>query len=363
MIGRTLFTYFFRRYLLLTIQFMIGVLIISFLVDFTEFSRRAGGLPGFTIASGLMVSALRIPLIIQTAIPFIILFSAMAALMALNRKYELVIARSAGISAWQFLLPLCVASFLIGIFTITVFNTAASKALAWSEEIETRMGSARASSAVSAQQLPWLRQRTEEGVTIIGAKNTARRGLVLSEATFIRFDDGGGIAERLDARRAVLGDGAWTLTGVTRLTPDGARTSLDSVRVLSGLRPEFVEEQFARPETIPLFELGAKIDAARSFGLSANAFAMQYHSLLAIPLLLVAMTLIAATVSMRFVRLGQSAPMILGGVTAGFLLYVVSVLVKAFGSSGFVPPIVAAWFPVIVAMFFGVTFLLHKEDG
>ena len=66
---------------------------------------------------------------------------------------------------------------------------------------------------------------------------------------------------------------------------------------------------------------------------------------------------------MRFARLGQSAPMILGGVLAGFLLYVVSVLVKAFGSSGLIPPIVAAWFPVVVAAFFGVTFLLHKEDG
>jgi lipopolysaccharide export system permease protein len=55
--------------------------------------------------------------------------------------------------------------------------------------------------------------------------------------------------------------------------------------------------------------------------------------------------------------------MILGGVVAGFMLYVVSVLVKAFGNAGFVPPFVAAWVPVIIATFFGVSFLLHKEDG
>jgi lipopolysaccharide export system permease protein len=61
--------------------------------------------------------------------------------------------------------------------------------------------------------------------------------------------------------------------------------------------------------------------------------------------------------------MGQSATMILGGVVAGFLLYVVTVLVKAFGDAGFVPPYVAAWLPVVVAMFFGVTFLLYKEDG
>ena len=81
------------------------------------------------------------------------------------------------------------------------------------------------------------------------------------------------------------------------------------------------------------------------------------------PVLLVAMTLIAATVSMRFVRLGQSATLILGGILSGFLLYVVTTLVKAFGSSGIVPPVIAAWMPVVVAMFFGVTFLLYKEDG
>jgi lipopolysaccharide export system permease protein len=75
------------------------------------------------------------------------------------------------------------------------------------------------------------------------------------------------------------------------------------------------------------------------------------------------MTLIAATVSMRFTRMGQSATVILGGILAGFLLYVVSVLVKAFGSAGVVPPVVAAWTPVVVAMFYGVTFLLYKEDG
>jgi len=41
-------------------------------------------------------------------VPFIALFAAMATLISLNRKYELVIARAAGISAWQFLFPLCV---------------------------------------------------------------------------------------------------------------------------------------------------------------------------------------------------------------------------------------------------------------
>jgi lipopolysaccharide export system permease protein len=135
------------------------------------------------------------------------------------------------------------------------------------------------------------------------------------------------------------------------------------MRIRSGLKLEYIEEQLARPESIPIFELSRKIEAAKSFGLNANGFRMQFHSLLASPALLVAMTLIAATVSLRFTRYGQSATMILGGILAGFLLYVVTALAKAFGSTGLVPPPVAAWIPVAVAMFYGVTFLLYKEDG
>jgi len=110
-------------------------------------------------------------------------------------------------------------------------------------------------------------------------------------------------------------------------------------------------------------DLRRTIKIAEGFGFAANSFRMQFQSLVALPALLMAMTLIAATVSLKFVRFGQSAGMIVGGIAAGFLLYVVSVLVKAFGSSGFVAPVVAAWFPVIVAAFFGLSFLLHKEDG
>ena len=177
-------------------------------------------------------------------------------------------------------------------------------------------------------------------MTIIGAKSTAQHGLQLNEATFIQIDRSGEIVDRIDARQATLGDGVWRARR-RRAQARAAERPNGSTRleVKTSLRPEFVEEKLARPETIPFFDLPSKMQAAWSFGLNANGFGMQFHSLIALPMLMVAMTLIAATVSMRFARMGQSATMILGGVVAGFLLYVVSVLVKAFGTAGIVPPV------------------------
>lgn len=359
--GWTLGRYFFIRYAVITGWFFLGILLLAFLIDFTEFAGRTSGLPNYSFTSALIVSALRVPIIMQQAVPFIALFSAMVTLVSLNRRYELVIARAAGISAWQFLLPPCLGAFLFGVLTILFLNPLAARGFSQSETLESaiRQGN---SNAVSAFSAPWIRQKTDDGVTIIGARAVLDQGMTLADAVFFSFDADGNIVERKDATHAYLRDGFWQLENVRR-TRDQTFDSLAETRVATNLRPEFVQERLARPETIPFYALPGTIEVARSFGLKADAFAMQLHSLLAMPMLLVAMTLIAATVSMRFARMGESATLILGGIVAGFLLYVVSVLVQAFGNAGLVPPVVAAWFPVVVALFMGVTFLLYREDG
>ena len=360
--GWTLNRYFFLRYATITTWYFLGVYALITLIDFTEFSSRTIGVPGFTVGLAFTVSALRVPTIMLQAVPFVALIAAIATLVSLNRKYELVIARSAGISAWQFLLPFCVGALLLGLLTVGVLNPLAAHAISRSESLENEFRSGK-SNAVSAFSAPWLRQKTADSDTIIGARAVLQQGLELADVTFFSLDGEGNIVERRDAARAYLRDGYWELHDVGRIRDGNKLPRLETDRIATNLKPEFVQERLARPETIPFYELPRKIEVARSFGLGASTFATQFHTLMALPLLLVAMTLIAATVSMRFARMGQSATMILGGVFAGFLLYVVSVLVKAFGNAGFVPPFIVAWIPVVVAMFFGVTFLLYKEDG
>ena len=92
-------------------------------------------------------------------------------------------------------------------------------------------------------------------------------------------------------------------------------------------------------------------------------FLTKFHALLAVPLLFVAMVLLASTVSLRFARFGINGKAILAGILAGFVLYVLSKLLVTFGSNGLVPPFVAAWSAAIVASLVGITVLLHQEDG
>ena len=102
------------------------------------------------------------------------------------------------------------------------------------------------------------------------------------------------------------------------------RRSQDIYRLGTNLTLEQVRESFATPETVPFWQLPSYIEMADRAGLSAAGYRLQYQQLLARPFLLAAMVLLAASVSLRFFRFGGVQKMVLGGISAGFLLFVLS---------------------------------------
>lgn len=358
----TLGRYFFRRYIITAIWFFLGVAAIIFLADFSETSRRMGSLPGYTVLGALGLTAMRLPLILQQTIPTLTLFIGMTVLIALNRRYELVVTRAAGISVWQFITPFVAGAFLIGLFSIFFLSPLSAWGERESLSLEANWRESGGKSRTS-NFLPWIRQIDGDQDTIIGAKSYLGNGTELIDVVLFHFDREGRVTLRQDARSAKLENGYWQLNDVLENRPGEIPTRRESAQVRTNLKQEFLQETLSRPEAVAFFDLSRKIEAGRSFGISTKPLETQFHSLLSMPLLLVAMTFIAATVSLKFSRFAQSRSVILGGILSGFVLYVVTVLVRAFGSSGAIPPFVAVWIPVIVATALGATILLHQEDG
>ncbi|MGM4909019.1 LPS export ABC transporter permease LptG [Rhizobium sp. 768_B6_N1_8] len=362
MIFGTLSRYFFRRYVVTTMWFLIGMSAITFLLDFSETASRISNFPGYTLGGAVLLTAVRLPLILQQTIPFVALFVGITVLIGLNRRYELVVTRAAGISVWQFMLPFIAGSLILGVLTVVALNPLA----AWGQRQATQFETAwrgQDNAMIRALQVPWLRQISGRDDVIIGAKTVLENGTLLMDAVLVHFDSTGQVILRQDASSAKLEDGYWQLNNVVERKPGEIPVRKATEQLRTNLKQDFIKERLTAPETIGFFDLSNRIAAAKSFGISTKALETQFNSLLSQPLLLVAMTLIAATVSLKFSRFNQSRSVILGGILSGFMLYVVTVLVKAFGSSGVVPPFVATWIPVVVALALGATILLHQEDG
>ena len=119
MIGWTLGLYFARRFASAFLLVFLTVFALIYMIDFVELMRRAGDAVG--AGAGLMakLALFRSPITAEQVIPFGFLFGAMATFIGLSRKLELVVARAAGISAWQFILPAVLVAFFAGIAVTT----------------------------------------------------------------------------------------------------------------------------------------------------------------------------------------------------------------------------------------------------
>ena len=103
--------------------FAISLILILF-IDMIELLRRGQGSEQFGITEAFILSSLRLPILSEKILPFAVLFGSMFAFLKLNRRQELVIARSSGLSIWEFLAPPIIIAFLIGIIGITILNPA-----------------------------------------------------------------------------------------------------------------------------------------------------------------------------------------------------------------------------------------------
>jgi lipopolysaccharide export system permease protein len=340
------------------------MVIIAFLLDYIELIRRGGTKVQATVWLLCEMAALKLPHTAQEVLPFAILFGTMLAFWRLTRNNELVVARAAGVSVWQFLTPALLVALLIGIVAVTVFNPIASFAEAAYEKLEShvlRTGSDPLSLSDSGL---WLRQSDASGNQIvIHSGKIAPQTLIFDPVTLFFFNDSTQFTSRVDAQSARLEKGDWLIENGIRWVPNEPPQPFTELRLATTLTARKIEESLASPETMSFWDLPGFISLLEQSGFPAQRHRLHFNVLLARPFLLGAMVLVAATFSLRMQRRGGAGLMIVGGVISGFLLYFLSDIVFAFGLSDKVPVTLAAWTPTGVSLIFGASMLLHLEDG
>jgi len=358
----TLSAYVARQYSMWFLAYftgLVGVILLVSTVDLLD--RLASGDASLGIV--LRMVMLKLPYLSQEVMPFTVLFAGLSCFWKLTRSHELVITRAAGISVWQILLPVLGVATLVGILTVALLNPVASILLGRFEQMEAKYIRNEGSTLAVSSTGVWLRQADENGQSVIHALRATHEPLVLHDVIVFQFEAEDRFVGRIDATRAVLEPGRWVLFDAWHTQPGGPADFAKRLEVESNLTREKILDSFAPPETISFWSLPGFIALLTEAGFSAVRHKLQFHRLLATPVLLTAMVLLAATFSLRPQRRGRVALIILSGVLAGFLLYFLSNFVFALGLSARIPVVLAAWTPAGVCMMLGVATLLHLEDG
>jgi len=361
MIGWTLGRYLSMRFLLMISAVFLLNSAMIYVVDLVELLRRAGNIPGVSAGYIAYLSLLRVPSLSEQILPFCVLFGAMATFLLLSRKLELLIARAVGVSVWGFLFPPVAIATLIGMASVVVFNPLALHMQQRAEMIEAHIFGV--SGKMKEDTSLWIRQKSIDGEAFIKAVQASRDGTELTDTTAFVYGLSGEFDHRIRAAASKLLPGVWQFTYAQVTAPGEESFTTANYLLPTTLSAEEVVRGTVAPDAVPFWDLPKVTAAAEAAGFDGTGYRIQYHTLLARPLLFIAMVLIAAAFSLRFFRFGGIEQMVLSGVGAGFVLYGAVKITGDLGGAGLLSPAVAAWSPAAVACLLAAFALLGREDG
>jgi lipopolysaccharide export system permease protein len=365
----TLSLYIVRQFALAVTAMLLALSGLVAMFDFIELLRRSASHPEVSFGTVSQIAALRLPYVAMQILPFAILLGGILCFWRLTRSSELIVARAAGISAWEFLTAPTLCAFLFGVVATALVSPVSSVMFARAEAMDNAyLRTGGGPLALNGGQL-WLRQSdhqtSTQGVAIIHAQQVQMRGrqLTAQQVSVFRLDGSDKLLSRVEATNATLTSGSWVLENARIIRPDQLPQPPELMNLPTDLTVSRVQESFASPDTLSFWALPGFIALLDRSGFSSIRHRLHFQALLALPLLSATMALVSAGFSMRPARRGGVAKMIGSGVAAGFALFVVSKIAEEIGQSGALPVALAAWAPAASGLMLAVALLLHTEDG
>src|SRR5579872_3373504 len=228
MVTNTLGRYFAGRFVVAAIGVFAAIFMLLVHVDYIEMVRKTSALQDVSAIAVAETSLFRVPQLLEKMMPFCILIGAMTCYLALSRRLELVVARAAGVSAWQFIAPALVSAVILGILATTLYNPMSADLRELSKRMEAELFGSAPGAGIQDASGFWINQVNSDGQVIINAARSEQQGVRLTGLTLFRFDTNYQFKERIEAREATLEEGRWLFKFARRYSLDQPPVDQDS---------------------------------------------------------------------------------------------------------------------------------------
>lgn len=359
----TFWQYLNRRFLvslLFTIVILSGVILF---IDTLELLRK-------TYEKKIEINILirliiyKLPLLIQMILPFALLVSTTICYFNLSKNSELIAARAAGISAWNFTVPAIISSFLLGIFIVTIFNPIVALTLEKQKNLENIHLFDNDSKMFFSESGIWIKDIYNGKLDkIIYAKSLYDRGKFLSEVSVFIAGENFDFIERIEADTATIEDNKILLTDATIYNIGKSSKFFRKTELRSHIIIDHLQENISIPEIISFWNLPNFIEKISNAGFSSIMHKLYFYSLISMPFLLSAVTMIAISFSFSMPRNGKTSFIAFISIIIGFLVYFFIKIISAFALSGSITPFVAINAPIFICFLVSTSAILHYEDG
>lgn len=353
--------YLIRRFFVWLLIVTLGFGTVAMLGDFLEMLRFANR---FDLGAGaaFVFTLHRLPLLLMDFLPFIFLFGTVFCLLRLSQAQELAIIRAAGLSVWQFLRPLLAFTFIFSTLIILLLEPFGANLQNQFAQRQAELTSRKTGLSFSTGGI-WFREVYETGSYVSRAERISQADGRLINLDILVLNRNGGFSERISAPSAYVTEGNLVLATPTVYRGNDLPKTKATIMLPTSLKARNLEDTFVTARIINIWQLPGYIAAAGKTGIDVTRHEVRFQSLIALPILLMAMVMVAACFSLptgRMFTTGQTLGM---SILCGFVLFLFNDFAVLMGELNYMPVILASWAPALIALLLSISYLLTTEDG
>ncbi|MBF0189036.1 MAG: LPS export ABC transporter permease LptG [Magnetococcales bacterium] len=336
-----------------------GIFVGLFIVlDGADQIRRSAKLPNANWQDLILLILLRMPEYLFRFIPAIALMSTLLVLSRLVQNNEITVMRTSGVSIYRILIPFLLGGFFIALGQLFIHDQIIPRTNHAAQLLYDHMDNKLTINSKAGQDM-WIRDRND----IVHASASVYNKAML-DVTIFSFNDHHELVRRIDARKGELDAGQWMLIdGIEYRFGD----TIDSTTFMRRpwevqLEVEQLNRATPQPNFLSIRQLWNYAERLNREGYDASAYLVVLQRKLSDSVITMSAILLAFPFSIRLSRMGGMTRSVLTGILVGFFLFVLVDLTTALGLGGRLPPVLAAWAPVVFFGGIGGFLLIRLEE-
>lgn len=347
LVNRYLTTTWLRLFLLCQGGFLAVYLVLDFMEKLGRFVKAGGSL-----AAILKFFFYKIPEMVGQTMPFAVLMATLLALGMLSRSSELTAMRSCGLSIFRIVTPLLLLGLVSSLLLLANAELVVPGSYHKMEHIEKVVIKKQGVNTFFRLNNIWFRSDN----LILQAKFFEPASMSLKGVTIWDLTPDMQPLRRLDAEKAVYGNGTWELFNVKvrSFSGNGGLQNVARVAIPLTLKVDDLRILDNNADNFSFRKLREYAISLERGGYPAGRYRTMMHAKLALPFSAFVMVVLGIPFALKTGRTSGIAMGIGAGVAIGFAYFIINAAVQSYGRSGVLPPVAAAWGANLVFVLTGI---------
>ncbi len=310
----------------------------------------------------LILTALKVPSLLHTMLPFIILVGGIWFFRKIKKSDEVTAMKISGMSNFSVILIPGIISIIMGIFFVTLINPVTSVSLEKYEAIRGTYEKDKDYLAAITKNAIWIKEIKNNKNNIIKASNLNKENLM--DLTIYQFDLDYNFLQRIEANTANIVSEKWSLKNVNILDSDGNFISknLEEITYESTYNLEKIKTLYSNLDTVSFWKITSEIKLLKERGYSTKEMETKLHKSLSFPFFLLSMVFLSGVFTLGTQFKENNLVYIFLTIVSCILVYFFNDFSAALGKTERLSVEVAVWMPVLIIFIFSTMGMIYANQ-